>query len=132
MKYSHLITKGIEQNLDSVAFHHAAPLTRYVMLQKDTVSGDGGFRTAVHVIDEITQEVQPYCDMHWHDFDEVNLILSNDGQLTYKVTLEDEMYIVHAPATVYIPKGIKHAAEVISGKGMYIAITFTKDYIAKG
>lgn len=131
MKYEHLITKGVEQDLGAVAFHHSAPLTRYVMLQKDAVSGDGGFRTVAHVIDGVPDEVPPYCELHWHDFDEVNLILSDDNSLRYKIQLEDETYEVQAPATVYIPKGTRHAAEVISGRGVYIAITFTKDYVAK-
>ncbi len=131
MKYEHLITKGIEQALSSVAFHHDAPLTRYVMLQKDKVEGDGGFRVVSHIINELPSEVPPYCELHWHDFDEVNLILSEDNSLKYKIRLEDETYEVIAPATVYIPKGIKHAAEVVSGKGVFLAITFTKDYQAK-
>lgn len=131
MKYEHLITKGVEQALSSVAFHHDAPLTRYVMLQKDRTEGDGGFRVVTHIINNLPNEVQPYCDLHWHDFDEVNLILSEEGSLKYKIRLEDEEYEVSAPATVYIPKGIKHAAEVISGKGVFLAITFTKEYVAK-
>ncbi len=131
MKYSHLITKGIEQPLSSVAFHHDAPLTRYVMLQKDKTQGDGGFRVVAHIINNLQGEVDPYCELHWHDFDEVNHILSEDNSLKYRIRLEDEEYEVSAPATVYIPKGIKHAAEVISGKGVFLAITFTKDYVAK-
>jgi hypothetical protein len=130
-KYEHLITPGVEQALSSVAFHHDAPLTRYVMLQKDKVEGDGGFRIVSHVITDLPNTVAPYCDLHWHDFDEVNLILSEDNSLKYRIRLEDETYEVNAPATVYIPKGTKHAAEVISGRGLYLAITFTKDYKAQ-
>ena len=100
------------------------------MLQKDEVQGDGGFRVAAHVINDLPETVAPYCDLHWHDFDEVNLILSEDNSLKYRIQLEDETYEVNAPSTVYIPKGTKHAAEVISGKGVYIAITFTEDYKA--
>lgn len=130
MKYAHLITKGEEQSLDTVQFHHQGPLTRYVLLQKDSVEGDGGFRVVTHIINNVPDEVQSYCDLHWHEFDEVNHILSADGSLRYKITLDDEVYEVDAPATVYIPKGLKHAAEVISGKGVYVCITFTKDYKA--
>lgn len=130
MKYEHLITKGIKQDLSSVAFHHDGPLTRYVLTQKDHVNGDGGFRAVAHVISDVSGEVQPYCELHWHDFDEVNLIVSSDDSLVYKIQLEDETYTVQAPATIYIPKGLRHAAEVISGTGVYIAITFTKEYKA--
>ena len=130
-KYEHLITKGVEQALSTVQFHHDAPLTRYVMLQKDSISGDGGFRVVTHVISDLPDVIPPYSELHWHDFDEVNLILSNDAGLVYRIKLEDEEYEVSSPATVYIPKGLSHAAEVISGNGVYIAITFTSDYIAK-
>lgn len=131
MKYEHLITKGVGQDLSAVAFHHSAPLMRYVMLQKDSVQGDGGFRAVAHVIDNLPEKINPYCELHWHEFDEVNLILSSDDSLRYKIQLEDETYEVQAPASVYIPKGVRHAAEVISGKGVYLAITFTKEYEAK-
>lgn len=130
-KYENLITSGVEQNLNVVAYHHEAPLTRYVMLQKDRVEGDGGFRIVSHIITELPDKIPAYCELHRHDFDEVNLILSEDNSLKYCIQLEDETYEVNAPATVYIPKGIRHAAEVISGRGIYIAITFTKDFKAQ-
>ncbi len=131
MKYQNLITKGIEEALSTVAFHRDGPLTRYVMLQKDKVDGDGGFRVVSHIVDTTNKELGSYCELHYHDFDEVNIILSEDNSLKYKIQLEDETYTVEAPATVYIPKGIRHAAEAISGKGTYITITFTKEYVAK-
>ena len=130
-KYEYLITPGVQQALNTVAFHHDAPLTRYVMLQKDKVEGDGGFRVVSHVINDLPEIVPPYCELHWHEFDEVNLILSQDNSLKYKIRLDDETYEVTAPATIYIPKGIKHAAEVVSGKGIFLAITFTNDYKAQ-
>lgn len=130
-KYEHLITPGAEVPLNTVAYHHEAPLTRYVMLQKDKVEGDGGFRVVSHIITDLPLVVPPYCELHWHHFDEVNLILSEDNSLKYKIQIEDETYEVTAPATVYIPKGLKHAAEAQSGKGVFLAITFTSDYKAQ-
>lgn len=129
-KHEHLIHRGVIKSLDSVAFHHEAPLTRYELLQKDAVNGDGGFRVVTHIINELPNVIPSYCELHWHEFDEINLILSENNSLKYKIQLDDEVYEVEAPATVYIPKGVKHAAEVISGKGVYVAITFTKDYKA--
>ncbi len=130
-KYENLITYGDEQSLANVAYHHEAPLTRYVMLQKDKVEGDGGFRVVSHIINNLPEVVSSYCELHWHDFDEINLIQSEDNSLKYKIKLEDETYEVIAPATVYIPKGIRHSAEVISGRGVFTAITFTKNYRAQ-
>jgi hypothetical protein len=130
MKYQHLITKGVEKGLETVASHHKAPFTRYELLQKDKLEGDGGLRIVTHVINNLPPKIESYCDLHWHDFDEINLILSEDGSLKYRITLEDEVYEVDSQSTVYIPKGLKHAAEVISGKGIFIAINSTKEYKA--
>lgn len=131
MKYQHLITAGIESPLSTVAFHHDAPFTRYVMLQKDEVGGDGGFRVVTHVINDLPEVVEPYSELHYHDFDEVNLILSEDNSLKYRIKLEDETFEVTSPSTIYIPKGMKHSAEVISGRGVYLAMFFTKNYEAR-
>jgi hypothetical protein len=130
MKYQYLINAGDEQPLGSVAFHHDAPLTRFLMLQKDSVEGDGGIRIITHMLNNPTVPVPEYTELHKHDFDEINLILSNDNSLVYRIKLEDEVYELSSPTTVYIPKGIAHAAEVISGQGMYVTVSFTKEYKA--
>lgn len=130
MKYEYLITRGVEQALNTVQFHHTAPLTRYVMLQKEKIEGDGGIRIVSHSINSLPEAIPPYCELHYHDFDEINLITSEDNSLKYRIRIVDETYEVNSPATVYIPKGLKHAAEVISGKGVFLAITFTKEYKA--
>lgn len=130
MKYKHLIISGEKQDLNTVQFHHSAPLDRYVLLQKDKTEGDGGIRIVTHIINSLPNTIPAYCDLHWHDFDEINLILSEDSSLKYRIRIEDETYEVDSPSTIYIPKGVKHAAEVISGKGVYVVITFTKNYQA--
>ena len=131
MKHNNLIIPGIEKDLSTVAFHHDGPLKRYELLQKSSVNGDGGFRVVTHIISDPPLKVEPYCELHYHDFDEINLILSDDSSLKYRITLDDEEYEVSSPSTVYIPKGVRHAAEVISGRGIFVAITFTKNYVAK-
>lgn len=130
-KFAHLITRGVAEPLSAVAFHYDAPITRYVMLKQNAVQGDGGCKVVVHAIGELPETVPPYCDLHQHEFDEVNLILSEGNNLRYRIRFEDEEYEVDAPATVYIPAGVRHAAEVMSGRGTYIALLFTKDYQAK-
>jgi hypothetical protein len=130
MKYEHLIVKGKEKSLSSVKFHHDAPLVRHELLQNDSFVGDGGIRIVSHTITDLPLQVPSYCDLHWHDFDEINIVLSESSSLTYRIRIEDEEYVVESPATVYIPKGLKHAAEVISGKGIFLAINPTKDYQA--
>lgn len=128
-KYKYLIQQGVEQALEHVQAHHAAPLSRFVLMQQDAVQGDGGIRIVTHIISDLPTLIPPYCDLHWHEFDEINLIIS-DKSLRYKIRLEDEEYEVESPCTVYIPKGVRHAAEVLSGTGVFVAITFTKEYRA--
>lgn len=128
-KYENLIKHGIEQPLETVAKHHKAPLVRYLMLERKHTDGEG-VRIALHSIKLLPEIIPHYCELHWHDFDEINIILSEDESLVYKVQLEDEIYELKAPTTVYIPKGIKHKAEVVSGKGMMITINFTGEYKA--
>jgi hypothetical protein len=130
-KYKYLIQPGIEQSLNAVAFHHTAPFVRHVMLEKKRIEGDGGVKIVTHIINGLPKIIEPYCDLHRHDFDEINLILSADEKLVYKIQFEDETYEVQSPATVYVPRGMRHAAEVISGKGLFVTILFTKNYQAK-
>jgi len=129
-KYKYLIQQGIKEPLESVQFHGAVPFERFVMLKKDTVEGDGGIKIVTHVLKNVPEKIDPYCELHFHDFDEINLILSTNN-LKYRVQLEDEEYMVDAPSTIYFPKGVRHASEVVSGEGVMVTILFTKDYKAQ-
>ena len=117
--------------LDSVMFHgkEKAPLKRYVMVEKRKIN-EKGLRVVVHVIKKAVKKKRDYCELHRHDYDEVNLILSEKGKLVYRIQLEDEVYIVKSPASVYIPKGIRHSANVVSGEGIYVADIFVEPYRA--
>ena len=43
-------------------------------------------------------------------------------KLKYEIQLDDETYKVTSPSTIFIPKGIKHKAKFISGKGIFVCI----------
>jgi quercetin dioxygenase-like cupin family protein len=66
-----------------------------------------------------------------HDCNEINLILSEKNKLTYKIQLGNEVYQVSSPATIFIPKGLKHSAEVVSGKGIFICLILKGKYKTK-
>lgn len=87
-------------------------------------------RVSVHFIDELPEKIASYCDLHQHDFDEINLIISENDNLVYRIQLEDEVYLVQSPSTVFIPKGVRHSSEVVSGKGLFICITMQGAYYA--
>lgn len=133
-KYRHLIKKGEISPLGKVPFHSDAPLNRLLMQDRgsfpelDGQSTGCNYRIAVHVVDQLPAEVPEYVDLHSHDCDEINLILSEKNELVYYVVFEDEEYIVSSPATIYIPKGVKHKAWAKQGQGTFIAIIMSQEY----
>jgi quercetin dioxygenase-like cupin family protein len=82
---------------------------------------------AVHFVDA-SKNLPKYSKLHKHNHDEVNLILSEDSPLTYEIQLEEESYKVNSPSTIFIPKGIKHSAQAISGKGIFVCIILSNNY----
>jgi 2-isopropylmalate synthase len=48
--------------------------------------------------------------------------------LKYEIQLGDEVYNVSSPSTVFIPKGIKHKAKFISGKGVFVCVILSGKY----
>jgi quercetin dioxygenase-like cupin family protein len=97
------------------------------MLDKKRIP-ESKIHTAVHFVDAIGKKMPQYSKLHKHNADEVNLILSEDGKLKYEIQLDDEIYKVTSPATVYIPKGIPHRAKVLSGKGVFVCIIMSNNY----
>ena len=69
--------------------------------------------------------------MHEHDHDEINLILSEDSKLTYEIQMDDETYKVTSPSTIFIPKGLQHSAQAVSGKGIFVCIILSSKYSSK-
>ena len=71
-----------------------------------------------HEIRNVAAEHRSYCEPHVHDCDEINILLS-DSYLSYEIRLGDEVFVVNAPATIHIPAGVVHSANVIEGSGLY-------------
>ena len=82
---------------------------------------------AVHFVDA-SKNLPKYSKLHKHNHDEINLILSENANLTYDIQFEDESYEVKSPSTIFIPKGIKHSARAISGKGIFVCIILSNNY----
>ncbi|MCH8916099.1 MAG: 2-isopropylmalate synthase [Thaumarchaeota archaeon] len=130
-KYRKFITKGVIESLDKVPFHSKAPIKRLSMLSKSLIP-KSKTHIAVHFVDA-SKDLPKYSKLHKHNHDEINLILSEDSSLTYEIQLEDESYEVTSPSTIFIPKGIKHSAQAISGKGIFVCmiLTNTHDFLPK-
>ncbi len=124
-KYQKFIKKGVIESLDNVPFHEKAPIKRLSMLSKSLIP-TSNTHIAVHFVDA-SKDLPKYSKLHKHNNDEINLILSEDSSLTYEIQLEDESYEVTSPSTIFIPKGIKHSAQAISGKGIFVCVILSTD-----
>jgi len=125
-KYRKFIKKGVIESLDKVPFHGKAPIKRLSMLSKSLIP-KSNTHIAVHFIDA-SKDLPKYSKLHKHNHDEINLILSESSSLTYEIRLEDESYEVTSPSTIFIPKGIKHSAQAISGKGIFVCMILSTDH----
>lgn len=119
-RYKKFIKRGVNEPLSKVPFHSKAPIKRLSMLSKKLIP-KSNTHIAVHFVHP-KKKLSEYSVLHKHKHDEINLILSESGKLTYEVQLEDEIYKVSSPSTVFIPKGINHKAKVLSGKGIFVCI----------
>lgn len=126
-RYRKFISKGVNEPLSKVPFHGKAPIKRLSMLDKKLIP-ESKIHTAVHFVDANGGKIPKYSELHKHNADEVNLILSENNKLKYEIQLGDEIYKITSPATVFIPKGLKHKAEVISGKGIFVCIIMSNKY----
>lgn len=127
-KHAGLISHGFNQPMQSVAFHAngPAPLTRRVLLGDD-IHGELHRRIVVHELIGVGAEQRAYCEPHTHDFLEINLLLSL-SRLLYEITLGDETYVVEAPASICVPAGLSHSANVLEGSGFFVALMDCADY----
>ena len=126
-KYKKYITKGISESLSNVPFHKKAPIKRLAMLSKKTIP-ESTIHAAVHIVDANNKKISKYSILHKHNADEVNMILSQDNKLVYEIQLGDEVYKVSSPATIFIPKGVMHKADVISGNGFFVCLILSDKY----
>jgi hypothetical protein len=128
-KYQNLIKKGVNEPLQKVPFHKKAPIKRLSMLNKKIIP-QSDTHIAVHFVDA-AKKLPEYSSPHKHNKDEINLILSEDSKLKYRIDLEDETYTVTSPCTIFIPKGLNHSAQAISGKGIFVCIILSNRYSSK-
>lgn len=126
-RYSNLISHGVLEGLQSVKFHSDAPFLRRLM-SNFSDSYSIGKHIAVHEIkNNLSLKHRSYTELHAHNCDEWNIILSFE-KLVFEICLDNESYEVSAPATVYIPQGLLHSANVLEGSGFYICVLDTSDY----
>jgi len=99
------------------------------MLDKSIIP-ESNTHVAVHFVDA-SEKMPEYSQLHQHDHDEINLILS-ESKLTYQIQLGDETYKVSSNSSIFIPHGLPHSAQAISGKGIFVCIILSSKYSSKG
>lgn len=102
--------------LENVPFHHnTACITRYIARYFP-------LHLAVHEVSPVQSPPEEYTQLHKHtDSNEVNIILSPD-ELLYKIQIGDKEYLAGKNSCIWIPRGVMHAANVLSGSGYFITI----------
>lgn len=77
---------------------------------------------AIHEISPVSTPPVEYTEPHVHDdSDEINIILSTQS-LWYKIQLGATEYMVQNNSSIWIPRGMVHAANVLQGSGYFITI----------
>ena len=126
-RYRKFIKKGVREQISKIPFHNYAPIKRLSMLSKKRFPSSNT-HVAIHFVNGNHKKMLEYSLLHKHNADEINLIISENSKLKYEIQLDDEVYKVSAPSTVFIPKGIRHKAKFISGKGIFVCIILSGKY----
>ena len=126
-RYRKFVKKGVKETFSKIPFHTNVPIKRLSMLSKKLVP-TSNTHVAIHIVDYKNKNLSEYSFLHKHNADEINLIISENNKLKYEIQLDDEIYKVLSPSTVFIPKGIKHKARCLSGKGIFVCIILSGKY----
>ena len=123
-----VITQARIEPLDGVPFHTSGPITRWLMASQ-RLDPRVGVHIALHEMNDVEPATRSYCAPHVHDCDELN-IFHTTSTLEVEVRLDDAVHLVKAPASVVIPAGTVHAANVRSGSGFMVVVLLEGRYRA--
>jgi uncharacterized protein YjlB len=123
-----LILKGRAEPLGRVPFHADGPLTPW-LLASASMDPAANVHVALHEFSGVAPAHREYCQPHVHERDEIN-VLHTTSQLLVEYTLDGETTLVEAPATVLIPAGVQHCANVRSGSGFMVVVLLDGEYRA--
>ncbi len=124
-QYSHLIMPGAASPLSGVPFHKDTDAVQRIAWPGFPV------HIAMHYIEGVADMPERYVLPHCHEHPEIN-VMASETELEYEIMLGDEVYTVKAPCAVWIPEGLSHATNVISGSGHFVCVLLGGGYEAKG
>ncbi len=87
---------------------------------------DADLNVFVHYIDVKNPPGPDYVEIHAHEVSQAYVFPTPD--MTFEVTLGDEVYTVETPATVFIPPRLKHTVKIIRGAGFEVSIVRNEKY----
>jgi hypothetical protein len=113
-----VISKNIPSLLQDVPFH-----SRNDAIDREMPEGFPVY-LAVHTIRNAdgVSKGERYVSLHKHNAPEINILIGDGDTLRYEIQTESRLYKVESPASVYIPAGVAHAPNHVSGKGFYVCI----------
>lgn len=113
---------------DLVCEHQASPLAS-VFAHRDVecitrfFAAEAPMHLAIHRIDGAAPEDRNYTDLHTHAGEaELNIIIPDATGLTYRIEVADETYLISSNSSIWIPPGVPHSANVVSGSGYFVAL----------
>lgn len=77
---------------------------------------------SVHHISDAKEMPLDYVQSHHHSYPELNIIISDDNSLQFKVELGDDVHYVESPSSIWIPAGMDHSTVAISGSGYFVCM----------
>jgi hypothetical protein len=79
------------------------------------------YLTSVHSIDAAEDSGRQYCEVHCHpDLAEVNVLLGITSDFRFRIQIGCTTEVVGPTAALFIPAGVPHSANVVSGRGFYV------------
>lgn len=113
-----VISKNISAPLKNVPFHSGSGAIQRTIPEKFPVY------VAVHSISSsaLVPDKDARVILHKHDAPEINMLISENGKLRYEIRTDNNIYEVESPSCVYIPAGVQHAADYVSGTGSFICV----------
>ncbi|XOF34456.1 MAG: hypothetical protein ACL93V_03940 [Candidatus Electrothrix sp. YB6] len=124
-KYQNLIYRNVLAPLSSVPFHSDCSCIERAVAEEFPV------HLAIHRITKAQGLPQKYVELHEHNAPEINILIGDEGEMEYQFQLEDEIYHVRSPASIWIPSELKHAANLIKGSGTYVCVILSGTYVTQ-
>lgn len=117
IKYRDIIIKrNVPSSLNNIVFHSFTERVERFSPEEFPV------HVAVHEIREDRPNTLKYVDLHKHPYPEINILIGNKSTLSYNLTTRHNSFNVESPASIYIPAGIEHSANLIEGAGFFVCI----------